>query len=281
MSSLGYSEFNAGTNEPDQLRRNGREPPPPATYIESKKQRNRTLKVKGSASAASATTPGIEHENGDNTLIASANNKLKQMKDYIENIHKKGGYESDDDDGFNVYAPELPTYPAQGMGVNVTKNYVIPGPNDGAGSGPLSPNGSGISGVKHTTQQVSLHPDSSYSSTLLDGSALRQGFIGEPEKPHGSNAASAYEAPSTTSAYAKQYYEQFVPYMESSNLAANHLGGNNAALVEKLNYIIHMLEAQQDEKTGNVMEELVLYCFLGVFIIFVVDSFARSGKYVR
>jgi hypothetical protein len=26
---------------------------------------------------------------------------------------------------------------------------------------------------------------------------------------------------------------------------------------------------------------LVLYCFLGVFIIFIVDSFARAGKYVR
>ncbi len=29
------------------------------------------------------------------------------------------------------------------------------------------------------------------------------------------------------------------------------------------------------------MEELVLYTFLGVFVIFVVDSFARVGKYVR
>ena len=30
-----------------------------------------------------------------------------------------------------------------------------------------------------------------------------------------------------------------------------------------------------------VTEELVLYMFLGVFTIFVVDSFARAGKYTR
>ena len=45
--------------------------------------------------------------------------------------------------------------------------------------------------------------------------------------------------------------------------------------------MIHLLEEQQDEKTGHVTEELILYSFLGIFIIFIVDSFARAGKYVR
>jgi len=52
-------------------------------------------------------------------------------------------------------------------------------------------------------------------------------------------------------------------------------------LMKKLNYMIHLLEEQQDEKTENVTEELILYLFLGVFVIFVVDSFARAGKYTR
>ena len=52
-------------------------------------------------------------------------------------------------------------------------------------------------------------------------------------------------------------------------------------LLKKLNYMITLLEDQQDEKTNNVAEEVVLYSFLGIFIIFVVDSFARVGKYVR
>ena len=52
-------------------------------------------------------------------------------------------------------------------------------------------------------------------------------------------------------------------------------------LMEKINYMVHMLEQQHNEKTSNMTEEFVLYTFLGVFIIFVVDSFARAGKYTR
>lgn len=52
-------------------------------------------------------------------------------------------------------------------------------------------------------------------------------------------------------------------------------------LMEKINYMIHLLEEQQSEKTANVMEEFILYVFLGVFVIFTVDSFSRTGKYTR
>lgn len=52
-------------------------------------------------------------------------------------------------------------------------------------------------------------------------------------------------------------------------------------LMEKLNYVINMLEDQQLEKANTFTEEVVLYCFLGVFIIYVIDSFAKVGKYVR
>ncbi len=58
-------------------------------------------------------------------------------------------------------------------------------------------------------------------------------------------------------------------------------GSGNDVLMQKLNYMIHLLEEQQDERTNNVTEEVVLYSFLGIFIIFIVDSFARVGKYVR
>jgi hypothetical protein len=63
--------------------------------------------------------------------------------------------------------------------------------------------------------------------------------------------------------------------------ASSNETGNKDILLQKLDHIISLLEDQQDAKTGHVTEELVLYCFLGVFIIFIVDSFARAGKYVR
>jgi len=56
---------------------------------------------------------------------------------------------------------------------------------------------------------------------------------------------------------------------------------NNNKLLKKLDYIIHLLEEQHNEKTNHITEELILYLFLGLFILFVLDSFARASKYRR
>lgn len=71
--------------------------------------------------------------------------------------------------------------------------------------------------------------------------------------------------------YSQSYYEP----MSNSGSTQQDI------LLQKLNYMINLLEEKQDERTNNVTEEVILYSFLGIFIIFVVDSFARVGKYVR
>ena len=90
------------------------------------------------------------------------------------------------------------------------------------------------------------------------------------------NPASAKEAFSLQDA--KALAHEYMPSMFQASTAAPE---NRDVLLQKLDHIISLLEDQHDEKTGHVTEELVLYCFLGVFIIFIVDSFARAGKYVR
>jgi hypothetical protein len=74
-------------------------------------------------------------------------------------------------------------------------------------------------------------------------------------------------------------------YNESYNTTSynNENSGNfdNNKLLTKLNYIIHLLEEQHNEKTNHITEELILYLFLGLFILFVLDSFARASKYQR
>ena len=57
--------------------------------------------------------------------------------------------------------------------------------------------------------------------------------------------------------------------------------GIDNKLMERINYMVHLLEEQQHEKTANITEEFLLYSFLGVFVIYVVDTFSRNGKYVR
>ena len=68
------------------------------------------------------------------------------------------------------------------------------------------------------------------------------------------------------------YYKNNLDQLETDNYTL---------LLNKLNYMIHLLEENKDERTNNVLEEVVLYSFLGIFIIFLVDSFTRIGKYVR
>ena len=96
----------------------------------------------------------------------------------------------------------------------------------------------------------------------------------------------------------EKHYKRFMPnydamYKKSPNnlpyylnTSVNQRTESNTAntqdiLTQKLNYMINLLEERQDERTNNVTEEVVLYSFLGIFIIFIVDSFARVGKYTR
>jgi hypothetical protein len=62
---------------------------------------------------------------------------------------------------------------------------------------------------------------------------------------------------------------------------ATSLPRTDDKLLDKINYMIHLLEEQANEKTNNVMEEFVMFSLVGVFLIYVLDSFSRSGKYTR
>ena len=88
----------------------------------------------------------------------------------------------------------------------------------------------------------------------------------------------SYDGYALPKTYASDYYKQYVPSFNQTDISQSM---NKNQVLEKLNYLIHLLEEQKDEKTGHVMEEVILYSFLGVFIIFIVDSFARVGKYTR
>jgi hypothetical protein len=102
-------------------------------------------------------------------------------------------------------------------------------------------------------------------------------YLGKPElppppqmhqpQPQAENFAPKEEQPAT---YARQY----VPYY--ANQSYEPVAKDQ--VMEKMNYVIHLLEEQKDEKSGGVVEELILYGFLGVFMIFMVDSFAKVGR---
>ena len=124
----------------------------------------------------------------------------------------------------------------------------------------------------NTDPKIYIPPMPSYSGPNKPSSDIMN------KSTYGANATSS----SIYSNYAKSYeppQKLSAPYYANMGIGAAVPGDNK--LLEKINYMIHMLEAQQNEKTSHITEEFILYTFLGVFIIFVVDSFARSGKYTR
>jgi hypothetical protein len=116
-----------------------------------------------------------------------------------------------------------------------------------------------------------------------------------PEPPSYANASisnktpnMAYGADDTKVGGLSNYTKSYVPPPTWTTTNAPYyakMGLGNAApddkMMDKINYMIHLLDQQQNEKTSHITEEFVLYMFLGVFIIYVVDSFSRTGKYVR
>jgi hypothetical protein len=80
--------------------------------------------------------------------------------------------------------------------------------------------------------------------------------------------------------YTQQKNPTNKPYYNTNNYIQQETPSQDV-LLQKLNYMITLLEDQQDERTNNVTEEVVLYSFLGIFIIFIADTFVKAGKYVR
>ena len=181
-------------------------------------------------------------------------------------------------------------------------------PDDDNELGNYNSKGSSVS-AKHSDDFKPLNPFEFPSKPLSVGGERTKGKEGMSvmddglvPKPMDNDDLKLQELQSAymNDAQVRDYYRKLVPnynatnkntniehnkqYNSSANSSANSsnvTSDSNQVLIEKLNYMINLLEEQQDQKTGSVTEEVVLYSFLGVFIIFVVDSFARVGKYVR
>jgi hypothetical protein len=80
--------------------------------------------------------------------------------------------------------------------------------------------------------------------------------------------------------YKNSVNKPYYPYREHQSSYVNNSSSQDV-LIQKLNYMISLLEDQKDERTNNVTEEVILYSFLGIFIIFIADTFVKAGKYTR
>jgi len=113
----------------------------------------------------------------------------------------------------------------------------------------------------------------------FSGGAASANILGEM-KNYGANDTHSQTLSNYSQSYNNKPTAVASPYYAKMGISSSSSSGETQ-LMEKINYMIHLLEDQQHEKTDNITEEFLLYTFLGVFVIFVVDSFARAGKYTR
>jgi len=239
--------------------------------IKKQQRKNKTLKQPVNQSRL--------NNNGNSQSDRQISNNAKNI---IGSIHSLAGGDTDDNALHDFYPPphgELQNRKGQ-MQTDVRdnedelkpiKNYHVTSINEGEEmDGPVH--------VEAFNNMQANGIANGIANGLANGNAngMANGY-GGPNGPHGYNVANTHGLTYTGANNYTGPYSQQIPYYNQMS----QKNGNKDQLLEKLNYMIHLLEEQQDEKTGHVVEELILYSFLGVFLIFIVDSFARAGKYTR
>ena len=142
-----------------------------------------------------------------------------------------------------------------------------------------------------------LNEDKKDNLAILNKKETKSLFVENETDDEGNNVFKPLKLPNkNTLNYPVKHYNvpNHVPnnvHNELIDLSSNSNNNNNnnnsvnerklEGTINRLNHIIHLLEQQQNEKTDTVIEELILYLFLGFLIIYIIDTFFRAGKYVR
>lgn len=176
-----------------------------------------------------------------------------KVKNVLQNIHNKSNDDDDDDD--------------------IGKYYYEP---------PPKPESSGVQKTSQVTETFNgmnvpfsnMPEPSNNTSEITD--------LNNYTNNYGNNKSNEEYLNKIYGEQNKQYNPSNKPYYKyREKRHTDNYDNNSDILMKKLNYIITLLEEQQDEKTNNVTEEVILYSFLGIFIIFIADTFVKSGKYTR
>ncbi len=138
--------------------------------------------------------------------------------------------------------------------------------------GNYNPNGSMVS-AKHSENFKPLNP-----YDFPKKKEAMSNLVPQPNDDEGLNLQNL-DTSFMNESQVRDYYRKIVPGYKTPSVP--HFDSSNQVLIEKLNYMINLLEEQQDQRLESVTEDVVLYSFLGIFIIFIVDSFTKVGKYTR
>jgi hypothetical protein len=197
------------------------------------------------------------------------NEKVNSVLQSIQNLPSSSSYSSQDDGNYLGDFTPLPPPSSAGVENTRIKEQTLQNKQ------------------QQPQQQQEQQDHLNYGSKINSGTDLDDGYPTHPMyQQHSAQPAQQTHSlqPAHQQSHMMPNYAAMYSSMNGSGQGYGSGSGStdsNDLLIQKLNYMINLLEQSQDERTNNVTEEIVLYSFLGIFIIFIVDSFVRVGKYVR
>jgi hypothetical protein len=213
---------------------------------------NRTLKNKKSVEFEDTNTTNQTNVKNDDTI----KNKITSLGNLMSKIHES----NEEDDSYNT------NYQSNLIDESISSSLTVSLNNELAKIQKMRDSGNNIP-----------------HNTFLDNS-INPNNPSNPSNPNNPSNLNNLESANSLGQFASSK-NSLSNYNDSYNsINSNTRSGltlDNDKLLSKLDYIIHLLEEQHNEKTNHITEELILYLFLGLFILFVLDSFARASKYHR
>ena len=234
-----------------------------SNLLESKfsKNSNKTLKNKKSVEFSTNNIPNTKNNDSD-----SIKNKITNLGNLMSKIHEN----NEDDDDYNSNN----NYSANVIDEHISKSLT-----------------NSLNSELEKIQKMRQSGNNIPHNVFFNNNELHNNEVNNEDN---NNKGTGKSALSTNNLYdssllgnitknsnVSNYNDSYNLKYNASSQNPNTINYDNNKLISKLEYIIHLLEEQHNEKTNYITEELILYLFLGIFILFVLDSFARASKYVR
>ena len=154
----------------------------------------------------------------------------------------------------------------------ISKNSILPNNTSNTSNTKKETN---VNTLKSLIQNIHNNTDNNEEGDLYNSLSNYESATQKSFKPNYKIDNNLINSSNTQLAYTRETNN-------NNNNTTNNLNiENKEELLQKLNYIIYTLDKQKDIKSDQKIEELLLYSFLGMFIIYVLDSFTKIGKYKR
>jgi len=218
-------------------------------------------------------------ENENNNQINHNGDEISPLQKHQENQKNQENQENQEikNDKVNILLDKMNSINSQSDGSGLY-DYKPPPPTSFISHKPPPPT---QLRQKENFQNSDATPSVDYTSSTSTIPLSHPLFLPNTHSNQSVFSSSNYLQDSNITNYRQAYEKPLTTTVNYTNMGIHPQSNFENKIMDRIQYLTHLMEEMQNEKTANVTEEFVLYTMLGVFVIYVVDSFTRVGKYTR